>query len=299
MASGRRFACDQTGSLVAPPWLPARASTADLDVALAELLTLQRDCWLGLATDGQLWRLVDDAPPLVERVRRAAGLSPLPLKVALPADPSDGGLVDEVLVRTVLEAGASYVQLDGRAYWALMHGATRRAMQSTGLDPDRLMALRLERDRARLIALPRDERTKLAVCFHDPEDPAAPPFAVDLDADAARTVLHGLPVDRYHFDAGGPQGRAAGYGFLALAPEAAEVALGLIDAGAPNLPHADELVAQLDLAARVIDADRLSLCPRHGLGTLASIGPEAAWTRQRDVLELLMDAASRAWGLDL
>jgi hypothetical protein len=195
----------------------------------------------------------------------------------------------------LMDVGVRYVQLDGSAYLPLMRKAGREALVGQGRDPDREVAERLARDRAVLDSVARPPDAKLGVCFHKVDDPRGAWFQDDLDPAAVEMVLHGLPVERFLFDCGAAAGDD--FAFLRRLPPAAEAVLCMIDADRP-LPDADAIVRRVDTAARVIDTDRFALAPRRGLSALPGETPQAAWDRQRGVLEFLMDAASRAWAMD-
>lgn len=310
MAVSKRFPADHLGPLVPPPEFleqlarsPGCVSNEAFDAAIDAVAKQQGDCWVSHVTDGELRRRYGSAAvdPLRELVALRRHTTMLP-KVRLPRPVGGGdaplaiGRPEELLA--LVAEGARYLQLDGRAYAPLMQRASRDALRVRGIDPDRCIDALLALDRTVLDQLPDDSGVKVAACFHDVEDPASWVFGVDLDEAAAERVLHGLPVHRFVIDCGGCES-VQDFAFLRHLPGAAEVTLGLIDVLGDELPAEDTLVRRIDAAGQVIDTDRFALSPRHGLSLLGSgRDPAEAWERQHEVLFLLMDSASRAWGID-
>jgi 5-methyltetrahydropteroyltriglutamate--homocysteine methyltransferase len=235
-----------------------------------------------------------------DEMRFIAAWSGMPCKLRIPRAGTGAAIADAAELTALAAAGASYLQLDGCAYAPLLRRASRAALRAAGRDPERELAHLLAQDAAVLQRVRRDAAgVKIAVAFHDVADTGAAPFAADLEPAAAERVLHELPVDRFLFDCGGVD-EAPDFGFLELLPAGAEAVLGMVDSAAGRLPDADDVVRRIDVAAQVIDTDRLALSPRFGLAAaLAPLAPLAAWERQARVLDLLMDASSRAWGLEI
>jgi methionine synthase II (cobalamin-independent) len=300
MAVTHRFSADHLGPLAAPPALASQPSAEELDAAIVGLLELQRDAWISLATDGELRRRYGlGGVSRLDEMRFVAARSGMSRKLRIPRAGAGAAIADADELTALAAAGASYLQLDGCAYAPLLRRASREALRTAGRDPERELARLLEQDCAVLSRVRRDAAVRIAVAFHDVDDTGAAPFAFDLEPAAAERALHGLPVDRFLFDCGGVD-EASDCGFLALLPAGAEAVLGMIDAAAGHLPDADDIVRRIDIAAQVIDTDRLALSPRFGLAAaLAPMAPQAAWERQARVLDLLMDASSRAWGLEV
>jgi methionine synthase II (cobalamin-independent) len=207
----------------------------------------------------------------------------------------------------LMELGVRYIQLDGAAYAPLLHKASRAALAQPGASADDQLQTLLAQDTALLKALQRKPGVKLAMAFHDVTQVAPQGFAADLDEAATERVFQALTLDRFIFDAGpdaapGGAGAPRDYGFLRLLPADVQVVLGLIDVSTRTLPDPDDLVREIDTAAEVIDTDRLALAPRHALTVASTLATdeeaEAAWRYQGEVMELLLDASSRAWGID-
>lgn len=109
-------------------------------------------------------------------------------------------------------------------------------------------------------------------------------------------MFNTLPVNRFIFDFGGEE--KPDFSFLSLLPEDSQVALCLLDGNANDIADADEILAQIDQASEVIDTDRLGLSTRHGFYPRDGDDSIAAYEHQEAVFVVLLDASSRAWGID-
>ena len=294
MAVSKRFPTDHHGPLLPPPDFAGAIATLSgpalheaIDAARRQLLVLQQDAWISLASDGELMRrFAGRIDPLAE-ARFAAANSPAAPKVRLPATPAGAPMTDTATLRGLLQAGARYIQLDGSGYAPLLRKGAQAGEE---------LKRRIAADAAVLAPLELEDGIKIAVCLHDPGDLASRPFAENLDQGAAETLFHTLGANRYIFDCGTDARRD--FGFLSLLPESAGAALGLFDAGAAALPDPEALVAEIDRAGRIIDTNRLAVIPRHSLAQAIEMAPAAAWDRQKHVLDYILDVATRAWGID-
>jgi len=305
MAFSKQFPTDHHGPLITPP--PEVLATAPgsdktrravRNRAVTSLLTQQQDAWLSLATDGEL-DSASTPPGSIEAARFALANCDIAVKVRLLRSRSGRypALAANGQVQALLDLGVRYVQLDGACYGPLLHHDERARLAAMEIDPDAEIEQFLEVDGAALKGLRLPAGARVAICLHDPQDSNSQPLARDLNLDAFRRICARLPVNRFVFDCG--DGLDTDFGFLRLLPPDCQAALGLFDPNQRTLPPSDALVAMLRLAAEQIDADRLALIPRFALMPREDETTNAAWERQLDVFELLLDATSRAWGVDL
>lgn len=308
MAISKRFPADHLGPLLPPPSLARQARSLQgqalhdaLETALYELIRLQSDSWISLVTDGELRRqYLGGAVDVVAEAQAVVRQTEQAVKVRVPR-----AAASTQTLESLMELGVRYIQLDGAAYGPLLHQQTRAALTQQGTAVDEQLQALLTQDTTLLKALQRKPGVKLAMAFHDVTQASPQGFSEDLDETAAERVFQALTLDRFIFDAG--PATAAGkpprdYRFLRLLPDEVQAVLGLIDVSTRTLPDPDDLVREIDAAAKVIDTDRLALAPRHALTVASHLGTdeeaEAAWRYQGEVMELLLDASSRAWGID-
>lgn len=302
MAISIRCPADHHGPLVPPPdfairapRLPAEELAPALDEACRRVIAQQEESWISVVSDGELRRrFLPGSAKLDVEASFLVGNTDLRTKVRVPRQ--EGAALDGGLLAKLIDLGVGYLQLDGSIYSPLLRKTERSALRAQGQDPDALLTELLERDREGLAHLRSNEQFKLAIAWHDPMNLASVPFGEDLDFAAAEALFHALPVARHCFDCGPDP--TSDLSFLRLLPDQTEAVLGMIDVTGPDLVDADEIVARIDQAAEAIDTDRLSLSPRHGLKAELLGDPKAAWEFQGKLLYLLLDASSRAWGID-
>lgn len=307
MAICHRYPADHPGPLFPPPAFVRALQELDgdalvhaLDQAVLATLEQQRDDRISLATDGELRRSFPlHGTDLVEEVRFARALTDMPVKVRVPrpvsaSSYSPNAIADVRTLQALIDAGANYIQLDGMAYAPLIHRRSREALAVRGTDPDRRIGALLAQDVEALLSLERDIGVKMTVCFHDVADDSVAPFGEDLDPDAARRVLYGLPVDRFMFDCGPAD--ESDVSFLRLVPDDMEVVLGLIDVRSRDLPDVDTLMRRIERAAKYVDRRRLALSTRHAISAAGSADPDECWAHQARLLALLHLASRQAWG---
>ncbi len=291
MAISTRCLTDHHGPLIPPPAFQdagAPLTGKALEDAVRELVTLLSDHWISVVTDGELARGGSSADPVAE-VRRLAALTDGRVKVRVPRA-SATTMIEAHTLKSLLDAGCGYLQLDGAAYAPLLKKSAR------GAGKDAQIEVMLAADAAVLGQFNVEpDAVKIAVCFHDPADLSSRPFADDLDLDATARVLRGLKVNRFIFDCGSG---TPDYGFLKLLPGDTQAALCLVDGNADQPEDADSVLQRILPATKVIDTDRLALGMRHGFYRRPGQDPHEAWARQSKVLTLLLDASSRAWGID-
>lgn len=303
MAVSTRCLTDHHGPLIAPQVFATLAKTLEGDAleeakkqAIVELAELQQDNWISVVTDGELNRIGSSSIDAISEAKYLKSQTDLLVKIRLPRF-SESVMADKASIVSLLDLGVGYIQLDGAAYAPLIHKAEREFIKSQGGDPDRLLAEMLEADNEVLksIILP-NEDIKIAVCFHDISDLNGEDFADDLDKESAEKLLNELAIKRFIFDCGVSD--QPDFSFLTLLPEDCEVVLCLLDGNVEDIADPDDILDKILQASKIIDTDRFALATRHGFYAREDMTPKAAWEHQEEVLTILMDAASRAWGID-
>jgi 5-methyltetrahydropteroyltriglutamate--homocysteine methyltransferase len=109
----------------------------------------------------------------------------------------------------------------------------------------------------------------------------------------AERVLGRLKVDGYLLEYDTP--RAGAFAPLRFLPKDTIAVLGLISTKVTELESKDGLKRRIDEAARVVDLDRLGLCPQCGFASLYRYDRMGLDVQQHK-LELLVDTARDIWG---
>jgi 5-methyltetrahydropteroyltriglutamate--homocysteine methyltransferase len=111
--------------------------------------------------------------------------------------------------------------------------------------------------------------------------------------DIAERVFGRLKVDGYLLEYDTP--RAGDFAPLRFLPEGAIAVLGLVSTKVAELESKDDLKRRVEEAARVVDLDRLGLCPQCGFASLYRYDRLGADVQERK-LELLVATARDIWG---
>jgi methionine synthase II (cobalamin-independent) len=274
MANFFKFRADHIGSLVPPP-----EAGADED-AIRALLRMQKDTGVSVATNGGIGRsdavlaraaadgrlatlLAADTAFLVSNGWASPKLtlpSPTGLLAAAPElDRDEAESAMNAAIRSAFEAGAANVQID------------------VALDQP-IETIRA--DLAVLQGIDRGAEARLAL--------NASNLALESWDDALLATIAQAPVDRlvlgFH--------QSPSFDRLAAFQESVDIGLAIVPL---NLDEAkrDLALDQVDLAAAVVDGERLSLSPR-----VALAGSGLDWDAQHHLLWLLTDAAIRWWGFE-
>jgi 5-methyltetrahydropteroyltriglutamate--homocysteine methyltransferase len=109
----------------------------------------------------------------------------------------------------------------------------------------------------------------------------------------AERVFGRLEVDGYLLEYDTP--RAGDFAPLRFLPKGAIAVLGLVSTKVLELESEDSLKRRVEEAARVVDLDRLGLCPQCGFASLYRYDRMGADMQERK-LELLVSAARDIWG---
>ena len=109
----------------------------------------------------------------------------------------------------------------------------------------------------------------------------------------AERVFGRLKVDGYLLEYDTP--RAGDFAPLRFLPKDTIAVLGLISTKVTELETKDALKRRVDEAARVIDLDRLGLCPQCGFAVPLPVRPHGTDVQERK-LELSVATAREIWG---
>ena len=325
MANEFTYRADHAGSLIPPPALiETRAMYARGEIgatglqeaenaAVKSAVEMQRSAGIAVATDGGFRRAEAAAVPLDGNrlaTSEAAFLRTLtrrPIKVAVPAaprpqasEPLTRALRRPDVVRREIEAliaaGVDYIQLDASGYAALFDSQQRAALQAQGIDPDRRLDELLKLDTSALSGIKRPSNVRIAV-YLDPGAEDAFWRSISGYEALAERLFTQLPVDRFLLPFDGTS--AVDFEPLRLVPKGKLVVLGLVSATTSALEDADKLMAQLDLAAKLIDGDNLALSPASGFAAAGKSSGQMSEPDQRRKLELVADVATRWWGFEM
>jgi 5-methyltetrahydropteroyltriglutamate--homocysteine methyltransferase len=186
--------------------------------------------------------------------------------------------------------GATYVQIDEVPIPVMCDPAVQATIARRGEDP--LAAIDLYVDTINDAIRDRPPGMTVVVHMCRGNEGVAGLGSGGYDAIAER-VFGRLRVDGYLLEYDTP--RAGDFTPLRFLPKDTTAVLGLISTKTPELESKDSLKRRIDEAARVIDLDRLGLCPQCGFATLYRYD-RLGLDLQEKKLELLVSTAREIWG---
>jgi 5-methyltetrahydropteroyltriglutamate--homocysteine methyltransferase len=192
-------------------------------------------------------------------------------------------------VAELARLGATYIQLDAPHYPLLLDDATRAFYEARGWTLEQWLDLGIGLDNAVMEGAPgvtfgfhlcRGNQGSRWLAEGGYERIAAPLFG---RVRAQRLMLE-------YDDA-----RSGGFEPLAQVRDDAIVVLGLVTTKRPQLESADDLVARIEEAARIVPLERLAISPQCGFAT-SVLGNNLAPADQARKLARVAEVARRVWG---
>jgi 5-methyltetrahydropteroyltriglutamate--homocysteine methyltransferase len=193
------------------------------------------------------------------------------------------------IVREVVEAGASYIQLDSPRYTHLVSEEGQANLRRVGIDTETWLGEMIAMDNALIRRFP-----QVTWAVHLCRGNHRSMWSVEGGYDAiAEQLFSDLAVDRILAEYDSP--RAGTFEPLRFVPEDKVVVLGLITTKEPTLEDADDVKRRIDAAARYVPLDRLALSPQCGFASTLP-GNLVTEADQRAKLELVGRVAREVWG---
>jgi len=192
------------------------------------------------------------------------------------------------VVQEVVDAGATYVQLDSPRYTHLVSEEGRENLRRVGLDVQTWLADMIAMDNALIRRFP-DVTFAVHLCRGNHRSMWSVEGGYD---DIAEQLFNDLEVDRILAEYDSP--RAGSFEPLRFVPDAKTVVLGLITTKEPALEDEDQLKGRIEEAAKFVSIDRLALSPQCGFASTLP-GNLVTYDDQRGKLQLLGRVARDVW----
>jgi 5-methyltetrahydropteroyltriglutamate--homocysteine methyltransferase len=193
-------------------------------------------------------------------------------------------------LRSLADAGATYVQMDDTNLAYLCDDHMRDAARARGDDPDELPH-RYAKFINRVVAY-KPESMTLAVhlCRGNFKSTWAAQGGYEPVAQALLTEMH---VDAYFLEY--DDARSGDFRPLRFLPKGKTVVLGLVTTKLGQLEKKDDLKRRIDEAARFAALEQLALSPQCGFSSTVH-GNNIAVDQQRAKLALVVETAREVWG---
>ncbi len=195
-------------------------------------------------------------------------------------------------VKSLVEQGVPYVQLDNPHYPDYIDQSRVQQMREFGIDVEQAIKDDIEADNRVISGFDRANVT-LAMHFCRGNGGRGGWHTTGGYDVIAEQVFGQLKYDalllEYDSD------RAGSFEPLRFVPKGVVVVLGLITTKSGELESADDIVRRIEEAAKYVDIDDLALSPQCGFASVAQGNPLSV-DEERKKLELVVSVARRVWG---
>ncbi|MEP7207481.1 MAG: 5-methyltetrahydropteroyltriglutamate--homocysteine S-methyltransferase [Casimicrobiaceae bacterium] len=193
-------------------------------------------------------------------------------------------------IKSLGEAGCTYLQLDDTNLAYLCDTKMREGAKARGDDPDEL-----PRRYARLINASIKDRPKdMAVCVHLCRGNFQSAWAAEGGYDPVAEVLFNeLAVDGYFLEY--DDARSGDFRPLRFVPEGKQVVLGLVTSKTAQLESKDDLLRRIEAAAQFAPLDQFSLSPQCGFSSTVH-GNAITPADEEKKMRLIVETAEAVWG---
>ena len=199
--------------------------------------------------------------------------------------------IEKRMIADAVAAGCRYVQLDFPVYPFLCDPDWRQRMDGHGYKFEETLELAAWADREVISGLPEHVRTGIHVCRGNNQSR----YVAEGPLDAVAETLFSLPYDSFLIEWEDKR-RMGDYSALRHVPKGdSVVVLGIVSSKQPGLESQDQLLRELDLAARHLPAERLAISPQCGFASTLKgnlVSEDDQWRK----LALVADTARRYWG---
>jgi 5-methyltetrahydropteroyltriglutamate--homocysteine methyltransferase len=198
--------------------------------------------------------------------------------------------IEKRMIADAVAAGCRYVQLDFPVYPFLCDPDWRERMERNGYSFQETLALAAWADREVIANLPDHVRTGIHVCRGNNQSR----YVAEGPLDAVAETLFALPYDSFLIEWEDKR-RMGDYSALRHVPRGdSVVVLGIVSSKQPTLETQDQLLRELDNAARYLPAERLALSPQCGFASTLKgnlVSEDDQWRK----LALVAETARRYW----
>ena len=193
-------------------------------------------------------------------------------------------------LKSLGEAGCTYVQLDDTNLAYLCDPKLREGARQRGDDPDEL-----PRRYAKLInAAIKDRPAGMRVCIHLCRGNFKSAWVAEGGYEpVAEALFRDLAVDGYFLEY--DDARSGDFSPLRVVPKGKIVVLGLVSTKVGQLESKDQLKRRIDEATKFVPLEQLALSPQCGFSSTVH-GNEIALESQSAKLKLVVETAREVWG---
>jgi 5-methyltetrahydropteroyltriglutamate--homocysteine methyltransferase len=197
--------------------------------------------------------------------------------------------IEREIVRSLVEAGCRYVQIDAPSYTAYVDGPSLQEMRDRGEDPMKNLARSINADNE-ILRLFDNVTFGIHLCRGNQRSMWHREGSYDAIAEMLFTQLQ---HDRLLLEYDSP--RAGTFEPLRFVPKGKTVVLGLVSTKVAELETVDDLKQRIDRASKYIPLEQLAISPQCGFASDV-VGNLISEDDQKRKLELVVETARQVWG---
>jgi len=197
--------------------------------------------------------------------------------------------IEREMIRSLIDAGCRYVQIDAPSYTAYVDGPSLDEMRERGEDPMKNLMRSIQADNE-VLRLFDDVTFGIHLCRGNQRSMWHREGSYDAIAEA---LFGGLQHDRFLLEYDSP--RAGTFEPLRFVPKGKVVVLGLVSTKVPALETVDDLKSRIDRASKYLPLEQLAISPQCGFASDV-VGNLISEDDQKRKLEVVVETARQVWG---
>jgi 5-methyltetrahydropteroyltriglutamate--homocysteine methyltransferase len=197
--------------------------------------------------------------------------------------------IEREMIRSLVDAGCRYVQIDAPSYTAYVDAPSLDEMRERGEDPMKNLMRSIQADNE-ILRLFDGVTFGIHLCRGNQRSMWHREGSYDAIAEA---LFGGLRHDRFLLEYDSP--RAGTFEPLRFVPRDKIIVLGLVSTKVAELETVEELKRRIDEASRFIPIEQLALSPQCGFASDV-VGNLIGEDDQKKKLEVVVETARQVWG---
>ncbi len=197
--------------------------------------------------------------------------------------------IEREMIRSLIDAGCRYVQIDAPSYTAYVDEPSLEEMRQWGEDPMKNLARSIKADNE-ILRLFKGVTFGIHLCRGNQRSMWHREGSYDA---IAEMLFNDLGHDRLLLEYDSP--RAGSFEPLRFVPKDKVVVLGLVSTKVSELESVDQLKRRIDEASKFIPLDQLAISPQCGFASDV-VGNLISEDDQKKKLEVVVETARQVWG---
>ena len=197
--------------------------------------------------------------------------------------------IEREMIRSLIDAGCRYVQIDAPSYTAYVDAPSLDEMKARGEDPVKNLSRSIKADNE-ILRLFEDVTFGIHLCRGNQRSMWHREGSYD---DIAEMLFTELGHDRLLLEYDSP--RAGTFAPLRFVPKDKVVVLGLVSTKVPDIETVEDLKRRIDAASKYLPLEQLAISPQCGFASDV-VGNLVSEDDQKRKLEVVVETARQVWG---